>query len=103
MNEMIPAEARDHPMAKMFITIIREAKKDIKRFPEDQLVALAKNIGDALMWVAVGDMATVADPEEEIDDDDEDYDEDYDEEDEDDEIEEVEAGFDFFSKLVNAT
>lgn len=64
--ELIPPDAKDHPMAKLMTTFIRESKKDIKRFPEDKLVDLSRKVGEAFCWVADGDINDINAPEDEI-------------------------------------
>lgn len=42
-------------MARMFLTVLRESKKDLRRVPEDFILALSRPIGLAFTWVAEGD------------------------------------------------
>lgn len=82
---MVPAEAADHPMAKMLQVFAREGKKDIRRMPESFIQQLSGEIGKAFTWVASGDMADVQQNEEtEETEEDEDYDEYEDDENDDD-------------------
>lgn len=52
----IPEEARDHPMAKMLFTFLREGKKDIKRIPWPLIEHLSRQLGEAFLWVADGEL-----------------------------------------------
>lgn len=52
---MVPPEALENPMVKLFITFIRESKKDLRRLPEEFILGLSQPIGRAFMWVAEGD------------------------------------------------
>lgn len=53
----IPEEARSHPMAKMLQTFAREGKKDLKRIPEEFIISLSEDLGNAFLWVAKGKMS----------------------------------------------
>jgi hypothetical protein len=57
LYETIPAEMRDHPMAKLLSVFIREGRKDLIRVPGDFVKGLSKQVGEAFMWVSDGDMA----------------------------------------------
>lgn len=50
----MPHEAQDNPMVRMFLTFLREGKKDIRRMPEDFIINLSRPIGQAFTWVAEG-------------------------------------------------
>lgn len=56
MLKLIPDEAKEHPMAQMLTFFIREGKKDIRRIPEEFILNLSGQIGEAFMWVAQGSM-----------------------------------------------
>jgi hypothetical protein len=53
----VPAEMRDHPMAKMLSVFCREGKKDIRRIPGPFIESLSRQIGEAFAWVADGSMS----------------------------------------------
>lgn len=55
LENMVPPEAQGNPMVKMFLTFLKEGKKDIRRMPEEFIVALSRPIGQAFTWVADGD------------------------------------------------
>lgn len=55
LEEMVPPQAMENPMARMFLTILKESKKDLRRLPEEFILALAQPIGQAFTWVANGD------------------------------------------------
>jgi len=82
LQEMVPLEVRDHPMSRMLITFIKEAKKDLRRMDSDFILALSKPIGEAFVWIS---QANETEPFEEIttDDDDDDDDDDSDDDDSD--------------------
>lgn len=52
----IPPEMREHPMAKVMTTMAREGKKDIRRIPEEYILQMSRQIGEAFTWVADGSM-----------------------------------------------
>jgi hypothetical protein len=58
--EMVPPEAIENPMVKIFLTFIRESKKDLRRLPEEFILGLSQPIGRAFMWVAEGDNEIMA-------------------------------------------
>jgi hypothetical protein len=60
---LIPEEMKDHPMAKIMVTMAREGKKDLRRMPEDYILKLSKMVGEAFTWVADGDMSDVQQPQ----------------------------------------
>lgn len=55
----IPPEMQNHPMAKIMSTMARESRKDIRRLPEEYIIAVARTIGEAFAWVADGSMEDV--------------------------------------------
>ena len=60
LQNMVPPDASENPMVKMFITFLREAKKDLRRLPEEFILQLSRPIGQAFMWVAEGDNEIMA-------------------------------------------
>lgn len=59
LQGMIPAELRDHPMAKMLTVFARESKKDIRTIDEEFIRGLSREVGKAFAWVADGEMSDV--------------------------------------------
>lgn len=66
LSDMLPSEAMQHPFAQMFFTFMREAKKDIKRMPDEFVMSLAKVIGEAFTWVATGELNEPPDWQDEV-------------------------------------
>lgn len=54
LEQIVPPEARDNPLVRMFLTFMKEGRKDIARMPEEYVVMLARPIGQAFTWVADG-------------------------------------------------
>jgi hypothetical protein len=67
LQEILPEEASKNQMGQMLIVFMREAKKDIKRLPEDFVQSLSRVIGEAFTWVADGDVSEPPVLENEID------------------------------------
>lgn len=44
-------------MAKMLQTFASEGKKDLKRIPEEFIISLSEDLGNAFLWVAKGRMS----------------------------------------------
>jgi len=51
---MVPPEGLDHPMATLLLSMLREAKKDLRRMPAELIEKLSRPIGQAFTWVADG-------------------------------------------------
>jgi len=55
LENLVPPEALSNPMVRMFLTFVKESKKDLRRMPEDFIISLSRPIGQAFSWVADGD------------------------------------------------
>jgi phosphoserine phosphatase len=62
-----PVDVRGSIAFKTVAAMIQEARKDLRRLPEDQVEEFARMVGQAFLWVADGDIAEVT-PETEAED-----------------------------------
>lgn len=59
-----PDEVRGSMAFKTVSAMIQEARKDLRRLPEDQVVEFSRMVGNAFLWVADGDYSQVEEMQE---------------------------------------
>lgn len=65
--ENAPEDVRNSWQFKTVAAMIQEARKDLRRLPEDQTQEFARMVGQAFLWVADGDIADVTPEDDEED------------------------------------
>src|SRR5215469_10259720 len=50
LENLVPPEALSNPMVRMFLTFVKESKKDLRRMPEDFIISLSRPF---LGWLMV--------------------------------------------------
>lgn len=56
---LAPDEVKGTWQFKTVSAMIQEARKDLRRLPEDQVVEFSRMVGNAFLWVADGNIADV--------------------------------------------